>query len=868
MTARKWIIPEVIQTSGMDCGPASLKAIFGGYGMYLSYGRLREACQTDVDGTSIDTMEDIAVRLGMDAVQVMMPVDHLLLPESECLPGIVVIRLAGGATHFVVLWRTHGPYVQVMDPSSGRVWLSRKAFLESLYVHEQAIPAEAWEAWSKSEAYVKALDRRLRALGLSYEQERTESIALVDAAARLTQALLDKGEIGKGDIQATMGELKSNPSLIPDKFWTVRPVADDPSQVKLRGAVMMTASGPRKDFTVAEREQLPEAMRLTLSEPQPQPWLKVFESMREIGIGRPMFCLIGMAAAAAGTVMEALLFRGLFDLSRHLTLSGQRMAALAAFAAFLIGLLLIEWPVELGLLRFGRQLENQLRLRFLSKIPRLNDRYFQSRLVSDMAYRAHSIQLLRQLPDLGGQLTKAVCALLFTVVGIGWFFPAALFPAALAALAAVLVPALSQPSLNERDMRVREITGALSRFYLDALLGLTAIKAHAAERTLRGAQAQQLSNWAAAGLSQLSVLLRAEALQMISVYGMLFWLVFAQASATTEPAGLLLLVYWALSIPALGQQITAIARNYPSLRNTTLRFLEPLGSPEEVVAIPEAADHREGGVEIDIDEVHVSAGGHTILNGISLKARPGEHIGVVGMSGAGKSSLVGLLLGWHKPVAGEVRIDGQPLDPRRLSLLRRETAWIDPQVQLFNDTLFENLGYGNNLESSEMLGLAVEDADLAGVLKRMPEGLQTNLGEGGTLVSGGEGQRVRMGRAMARAGVRLAILDEPARGLDRERRRSFVERARRRFANATLFCITHDVMDTMDFSRVLVIEQGRVIEDGDPREMMRNPDSRYRRLYEQEETVRRHMWSHKMWRRLRLKDGALVEQEANEWSRT
>lgn len=867
MTKRKWIIPEVIQTSGMDCGPASLKAIFGGYGVYLSYGRLREACQTDVDGTSIDTMEDIAIRLGMDAVQIMMPADHLLLPESECLPGIAVIQLAGGATHFVVLWRTHGPYVQVMDPSSGRVWLSRKAFLDSLYIHEQKIPAEAWESWSQSEPYLKALDRRLRALGLSLADEKIDDIALLDAATRLTQALIDKGEIGKSEASETLRALKGDRSLIPDKFWTVRPLAEDSTQVKLRGAVMMSASGPRKDFTAEDRERLPEAMRLTLSEPQPQPWMNVFESMREIGIGRPLFCWLGMAAAAAGTVLEALLFRGLFDLSRHLTLSGQRMAALAAFAAFLIGLLLIEWPVELGLLRFGRQLENQLRLRFLSKIPRLNDRYFQSRLVSDMAYRAHSIQLLRQLPELGGQLTKAVSALLFTVAGIGWFFPAALAPAVCAALGAVMIPVLSQPSLNERDMRVREMTGALSRFYLDALLGLTAIKAHAAERTLRGAQANQLKHWAEAGLSQLSVLVRAEALQMLAVYGCLFWLVLAQANAASEPAGLLLLVYWALSIPALGQQITAIARNYPSLRNTTLRFLEPLGSPEEDVAIPEAADQREGGVEIEIDAVHVSAGGHSILNGISLKARPGEHIGVVGLSGAGKSSLVGLFLGWHKPVAGEVRIDGQRLDARRLSLLRRETAWIDPQVQLFNDSLFGNLGYGNDLESSELLGRAVEDADLASVLKRLPEGLQTNLGEGGTLVSGGEGQRVRMGRAMAREKVRLAILDEPARGLDRERRRAFVERARRRFAGATLFCITHDVMDTMDFSRVLVIEQGRVLEDGDPRELMRDADSRYRRLYEQEETVRRHMWSHKMWRRLRLKDGALVEAEANEWSR-
>jgi ABC-type bacteriocin/lantibiotic exporter with double-glycine peptidase domain len=865
MKSRKWIIPEVIQTSGMDCGPAALKALFGGFNMYLSYGRLREACQTDVDGTSIDTMEEIATRLGMDATQIMMPLDHLLLPESECLPAIIVIRLAGGATHFVVLWRTHGPWVQVMDPGAGRLWLPRKAFLDSVFIHEQAIPREAWDNWSQSDGYQQALTRRLRAIGLPAQANK--DVATVDAALRLTQALRNQNKIRPAEVADTFAQLLANPTLIPDAHWSIRPVPGDESMVKLRGAVLIQANGAKESFGKADIEQLPEAMRLTLSEPPAQPWSAVFNALRQLGPITPLLCLLGMAVAALGTVIEALLFRGLFDIARHLTLSGQRMAALSAILAFLIGLLLVEWPVEIGLLRIGRQLENRLRLQFLSKIPRLNDRYFQSRLVSDMAYRAHSIQLMRQLPELIGQFAKLSFSLLFTVFGIAYFFPAAALPAAFAALAAIAFPILFQSALNERDMRVREHTGALSRFYLDALLGLTAIQAHAAERTLRAAQAHQLKHWADAGLRQQGLLVRAEAVQSLVVYALLFWLVFTQANASSEPAGLLLLVYWALSIPALGQGIAQIAWNYPSLRNTLLRFLEPLGSPEEVVAIPEATPTSGQGVAIEIDNVSVAAGGHSILNGISLKVAPGEHIGVVGASGAGKSSLVGLFLGWHKPVAGEVRIDNQPLDPHRLSLLRRETAWIDPQVQLFNDTLFDNLGYGNNLEAGELLGRAVEDADLASVLKRMPEGLQTNLGEGGRLASGGEGQRVRMGRAMARQGARLAILDEPARGLDRESRKAFVARARRRFADATLFCITHDVIDTMAFSRVIVIEEGRVIEDGDPHQLMKQSDSRYRSLYEQEEMVRNHMWNHTMWRRLRLVNGTVQESEARQWSK-
>src|SRR6185295_16127729 len=76
--ARRFLAPEVIQTSAMDCGPAALKCLLEGFGVSVSYGRLREACQTSVDGTSIDTLETLAQSLGLDAEQVMMPVDHLL----------------------------------------------------------------------------------------------------------------------------------------------------------------------------------------------------------------------------------------------------------------------------------------------------------------------------------------------------------------------------------------------------------------------------------------------------------------------------------------------------------------------------------------------------------------------------------------------------------------------------------------------------------------------------------------------------------------------------------------------------------------------------------------------------------------------
>ena len=119
-SARRFFAPEVIQTSAMDCGPAALKCLLEGFGVNVSYGRLREACQTSVDGTSIDTLETLAQSLGLDASQILVPVDHLLLPEAEALPALVVMRLPSGLTHFVVVWRVHRDWMQIMDPGRRR----------------------------------------------------------------------------------------------------------------------------------------------------------------------------------------------------------------------------------------------------------------------------------------------------------------------------------------------------------------------------------------------------------------------------------------------------------------------------------------------------------------------------------------------------------------------------------------------------------------------------------------------------------------------------------------------------------------------------------------------------------------------------
>jgi ABC-type transport system involved in cytochrome bd biosynthesis fused ATPase/permease subunit len=577
--------------------------------------------------------------------------------------------------------------------------------------------------------------------------------------------------------------------------------------------------------------------------------------------------------AAGGLVVEALLFRSFFDLGRELGLVGQRLGAIGVLLGFVAALLLLELPIATGLLRLGRHLEARLRLAFLAKIPRLGDRYFQSRLTSDMAERCHTAHTLRLLPDLGGQLLRSTFELVLTAVGIAWLDPASAPLAVLAAALVVGLPLLAQPLLKERDLRVRSHVGALGRFYLDALIGLVAVRTHAAERAVRREHQSLLAEWARAGLGLQRVVVGVEGVQSLIGFTLAAWLILGCLTRADDGGGVLLLVYWALNLPILGQEVALMARQYPAHRNVTLRLLEPLGAPEETHAqapVPAVAADPAGfptaalaGVAIVLEGVSVRAVGHTILDKIDLDIEAGTHIAIVGPSGAGKSSLVGILLGWHRPASGRVLIDGWPLDSELLERLRRDTAWVDPTIQLWNRALLDNLRYGVPAAVFSPLDRVLEAADLRDLLEKLPDGLQTRLGEGGALVSGGEGQRVRLGRGLLRPGVRLVILDEPFRGLDRERRRELLARARCWWQAATVLCITHDVGETQGFDRVLVVEGGQIVEDGAPAHLGARSGSRYRTLLEAERQVREGLWSSGVWRRLRLEGGRLVEARQN-----
>lgn len=859
----------------MDCGPAGLKCLLEGFGIPASYGRLREACQTDVDGTSIDTLEQVAIQLGLDAEQIMLPVDHFLSPRSTALPAIVVVQLAVGLTHFVVAWRRHGPLIQLMDPAVGRRWVTAERFREEIYVHTSTVAADGWREWAGSEPFLKTLSQRMSSLGLDAGAARVlldvatkdanwRSLAALDAATRMTTSMVSAGGLRSGrEAAGVLTRFFEASEQVPDNYWCVRPgpLDDDAAeQLRFRGAVLLRVAGVANAQTETP-PTLPPELVATLREAPARPGRELLRLLRTDGLVAPSAITLAMLMAAGAVIIEALLFRGVFDLGRELGTAGQRIAAMAALVLFTGALLMLEFPLAAVLLRIGRCLELRLRLAFLQKIPLLGDRYFKSRLTSDMAERSHSIHQIRHVSELGGQLTRSAFELLLTTAGIVWLDPRSAPWAIASAACALLLPLAAQPPLMERDLRVRSHLGALSRFYLDALLGLVPIRAHGAERSVRREHEGLLLEWARAGFGLQRIAVAVDALQFLCGFGLAAALLLSYLGRGGEPAGVLLLVYWALNLPVLGQEIALVAWQYPAYRNLTLRLMEPLGAPGRAEAdTGQQTCGTYGPAAIALENITVHAAGHTILQNIDVAIAPGSHVAVVGPSGAGKSSLVGLLLGWHRAAEGRVTVDGQTLDGARLETLRSEIAWVDPAVQLWNRSFVENLSYGAEPGASLPIATAIDTADLHEVLESLPDGLQTRLGEGGALVSGGEGQRVRLGRALLRRGVRLAILDEPFRGLGREQRRELLTRARRFWKEATLICITHDVGETRSFPRVLVIEGGRLVEDGVPAELAALPGSRYRSMLDADRMVREGMWSDSGWRKIRLQEGITEEQ--------
>lgn len=249
-------------------------------------------------------------------------------------------------------------------------------------------------------------------------------------------------------------------------------------------------------------------------------------------------------------------------------------------------------------------------------------------------------------------------------------------------------------------------------------------------------------------------------------------------------------------------------------------FLDLLGkmldlAPEpDAACLPDEAITRSGPARITFEDVHFAyEDGRPVLEGLSFELEPGSMTALVGASGAGKSSIGRLLLGFYTPQSGRILIDHVPITDYPRARLREMIALIPQEVGLFDASLAFNIGFPNEGASQEEIRRAAGIAQLGDLVSLLPEGFDTQIGERGLRLSGGERQRVAIARAALRQ-PKLLIADEATASLDQAAEAAIARDLKAAAGGATLLVIAHRLATVVSADKILVIENGRITEAG------------------------------------------------------
>ena len=513
----------------------------------------------------------------------------------------------------------------------------------------------------------------------------------------------------------------------------------------------------------------------------------------------------------------------------HLLPMGDWSLTLTAAVALLVIYLLntglmaivIYWGHMLGI-----NIETEMRSRAFAHLTRLSWRWFDSSATGKLVAR-----VTRDLEEIGEvahhgpeDLFIAIMTFAGAFLLMFWLHPG------LAVITGVIVPltgwiiAFYGGRMTNAWQAIYARVGAFNVRLEETIGGIRVVQAFANERHEHGLFADDNAKYRSTKLSAYKLMAASTSINymgmrlvqvVVMVAGAYFVLTGAMTTGTF--VGFLLLVN--VFFRPL-EKIAAVIETYPRGIAGFRRYLELLATEQEIADRPDATAAPVLKGEIVLDHVSFAYDEtRPILHDISLTVRPGETVALVGPSGAGKSTLLALVPRFYEPVTGEVRIDGRPLASMTLETLRSQIGLVSQDVFLFGGTLRENITYGRLGASEADILEAARLAQLGPMIEQLPNGLDTIVGERGVMLSGGQKQRVAIARVFL-LDPPILLLDEATSALDRETEREIQQALNTLSEGRTTLVIAHRLGTIRDADRILVMESGRIVEQGSHEELL------------------------------------------------
>ena len=546
--------------------------------------------------------------------------------------------------------------------------------------------------------------------------------------------------------------------------------------------------------------------------------------------------LIGLVAAAFGIARFTLLGTMLARVFAGAGFFPIALAAVGVAAAVVLRGLLDHYRTLIAH-RTAAVVQTDLRGRLYDKIAELGPAWFAGERTGGVMLSV--VDGVEQLQTFFGQYVPQVCVAALTPIAIFLFIVWWDVPVATVMLIAALATLVAPSAWNRIEGgkgRVRhEAVKAFGSEFLDAVQGLPTLKAFG-QSTAYGRRLAEKARWLSE--STMSVLRTSVMTRGITDVGV------AGGAAIALGLGVWRVAHGEMSITALlivlmaGTEVFRPLRDLRSVLHqgmvgqsaaagiSELLAAEPLVPPTATIAAPV----RQLTPTIEFDDVSFAypGGRGQAHDHLSFFVDAGEKIGVVGPSGSGKSSVARLLLRLFDPQSGSIRIGGVDLRSLDPETLRSQIAIVHQDTYLFHGTVEENLRLGRPEATQDELEAAARDANAHDFILALPQGYQTMLGERGANLSGGQRQRLAIARALLRDAP-ILILDEALSSVDAENEAVIQEAIDRLSAGRTTLILAHRLSSVIGADRILVLDHGRVVEEGSHAELIRR-DGPYRQL--------------------------------------